>query len=76
MNEDWLRHGGSDDKIFIELSENEEVAKYVQTLLDSTDDIIADMIKDFIVIYEKLDYDSKNVLKNVAKDLLEKNKKE
>lgn len=76
VNEDWLRHGGSDDKIFIELSENEEVAKYVQTLLDSTDDIIADMIKDFIVIYEKLDYDSKNVLKNVAKDLLEKNKKE
>ncbi len=75
VNEDWLRNGGSDDEIFIELSESEEVAKYVQTLLDSTDDIIADMIKNFIVIYEKLDDDSKDVLKNVAKDLLEKTKK-
>lgn len=74
VNEDWLRYGGSDDEIFKELSESEEVAKYVQSLLDSTDDVVADMIKNFIVIYEKLDDDSKDVLKKVAKDLLNKSK--
>lgn len=76
VNEDWLRNGGPDDDIFIKLSENEEIAKYVQTLLDSTDDTIANMIKNFIVIYEKLDSNSKNILKNVAKDLLDKTKNE
>lgn len=76
VNEDWLRNGGSDDDIFKELSESEEVAKYTQTLLDSTDDVIADMVKNFIVIYQKLDDNSKEVLKSVAKDLLDKMKNE
>ena len=72
VNEDWLRNGGSDEDMFIKLSEDEELAMYTQMLLDSTDDIMADMIKDFIVVYEKLDNDSKQVLKNVAKSLLDK----
>lgn len=72
VNEDWLRNGGSDENMFIKLTEDEELAMYTQMLLDSTDDIMADMIKDFIVIYEKLDNDSKQVLKNVAKSLLDK----
>ena len=58
--------------MFIKLTEDEELAMYTQILLDSTDDIMADMIKDFIVVYEKLDNDSKQVLKNVAKSLLDK----
>jgi len=76
VNENWLRDGGSDDDIFIELSENEEIAKYTQSLLDTTGDTVADMIKNFIVIYQKLDSDSKDVLKSVAKDLLHKTKNE
>ena len=76
IDENWLRNGGSDDEIFIELSEDEELAMYTQMLLDSTDDVVADMIKNFIVIYQKLDDDSKRVLKNVAKDLLNKTKNE
>ncbi|MCI8409624.1 MAG: helix-turn-helix transcriptional regulator [Lachnospiraceae bacterium] len=72
VNEDWLRNGGNDDDIFIELSEHEELTKYIQSLLENTDDVIADIIKNFIVIYEKLDDDSKKVLKCVAKDLLNK----
>ena len=76
VNESWLRNGGSDDDIFTELSKSDEVAKYTQTLLDSTDDLVADMVKNFIVIYEKLDDDSKDVLKIVAKDLLDKMKNE
>lgn len=72
VNENWLRNGGSDENMFIKLTEDEELAMYTQMLLDSTDDIMADMIKDFIVIYEKLDNDSKQVLKNVAKSLLDK----
>ena len=35
---------------------------YTQMLLDSTDDVVADMIKEIIVIYEKLDNDSKQAL--------------
>lgn len=74
VNEDWLRNGGADEDMFIKLSEDEELAMYTQMLLDSTDDAMADMIKDFIVVYEKLDNDSKQVLKNVAKSLLDKAK--
>lgn len=72
VNEHWLRNGGTDDSIFKQLSETEELTMYTQLILDSTDDIVLDTIKNFMVIYQKLDGDSKTVLKNVAKDLLEK----
>lgn len=74
VNEDWLRNGGSDENMFINLTEDEELAMYTQLLLDSTNDAMADMIKDFIIIYMKLEDDSKQVLKNIAKELLDKNK--
>lgn len=72
VNEDWLRNGGSDDNMFINLTEDEELAMYTQLLLDSTDDAMAKIIKDFIIIYMKLEDDSKQVLKNIAKELLDK----
>lgn len=75
VNENWLRYG-EPNEIFIELSESEEVAKYVQSLLDSSNDVIADIIKNFIVIYQKLDDTSKDILKNVANELLDKAKNE
>ena len=69
----WLRTGaGGDENMFVKLSEDEELAMYTQMLLDSTDDVVADMIKETIVIYEKLDNDSKQALKNVARKLLDK----
>lgn len=72
VNEDWLRNGGSDDNMFINLTEDEELAMYTQLLLDSTDDAMAKIIKDFIITYMKLEDDSKQVLKNIAKELLDK----
>lgn len=75
VNEEWLRNGNyddDDDKIFIKLSEDEELAMYTQMLLDSTDDIVADMIKEIIIMYEKLDNDSKQVIKDITKGLLDK----
>lgn len=73
VNEEWLRTGaGGDDNMFIKLSKDEELAMYTQMLLDSTDDIVADAIKEIIVMYEKLDKDSKQVLKDVTKGLLDK----
>lgn len=72
VNEDWLRNGGSDENMFIKLNDDEELAMYTQMLLDSTDDVVADMIKEIIIMYEKLDNNSKQVLKNVAKELLDK----
>ncbi len=74
VNENWLRNGGSDNDMFIKLTEDEELAMYTQLLLDSTDDAMADIIKDFIITYMKLEDDSKQVLKNIAKELLDKKK--
>ncbi len=78
VHEKWLRNGGSDDDMFIKLNEDEELAMYTQMLLDSTtDDVIANMIKKFICIYEKLDSDSKKILMNIADELIDtRNKKE
>lgn len=76
VNEDWLRNGGSDNDIFVKLSEDEELAMYTQMILDSTDDSVAEMIKNFIIIYTKLDANSKQVLKNIANELLKKQKNE
>lgn len=73
VNEDWLRNGGSDEDMFNKYSKDEEIAMYVQDLLDSEDDdIVANAIKEFIVIYEKLNDDSKAVLQNTAKEFLKK----
>ncbi len=58
--------------MFVKLSEDEELAMYTQMLLDSTDDVVADMIKEIIIMYEKLDNGSKQVLKDVTKGLLNK----
>lgn len=76
VNEDWLRNGGSDDDMFIKLNEDEELAMYTQMLLDSTtDDSVANMIKKFICIYEKLDPDSKKILMNIADELIDNQNK-
>ena len=74
VNETWLRNGGTDDEIFTNLSQDEEVETYVQMLLNSTDDIIADTIKKFVITYQKLDENSKQTLRNLANDLLNKTK--
>ncbi len=70
VNESWLRNGGSDDDIFISKSENSELFDYVQDLLKDTDDVIVNGIKDFIVVYKRLDKTSQAVLQNVAKEYL------
>jgi Predicted transcriptional regulators len=72
VSEDWLRNGGSDDDMFIKLSKDEELAMCTQMLLDSTDDVVADLIKEVIIIYENLDNNSKKILKNVAQNLIDK----
>jgi len=76
VHEDWLRNGGSDDNMFVRLNEDEELAMYTQMLLDSTtDDTVANMIKKFICIYEKLDPNSKKILMNIADELIDNQKK-
>lgn len=78
VNEHWIRNGGSDDEIFIDLTEDEEIAMYVQDLLDDEEDVIANSIKDFIKLYYgKMDETSKQVLRNVHNELFSKiNKRE
>ena len=75
VNENWLRNGGTEDDMFIKLNEDEELAMYTQMLLDSTtDDVIANLIKKFICIYEKLDPNSKKILMNIADELIDNQK--
>lgn len=75
VNPDWLLYGTGD--MFVTYTHDEEVAMYVQDILDEEDNEVADMIKDFIVAYCKLDDNSKTALKNLAKSLLDsQNKRE
>lgn len=75
INEKWLRTGaGGDDNMFVKLSKDEELTMCTQMLLNSTDDIIADKIKEVIVIYENLDNDFKLALNNLAKVIIDKMK--
>lgn len=69
VSPEWLLSGTGE--MFVTHSHDEEVAMYTQDILDSEDDEIAKIIQDFIVVYGKLDSDSKAVLKNVARDLIE-----
>ena len=61
--------------MFVTYTHDEEVAMYVQDILDEEDNEVADMIKDFIVAYCKLDDNSKTALKNLAKSLLDSQSK-
>lgn len=69
VNPDYLLYGEGD--MFVTHTHDEEVAMYTQDILDDEDDDIAEMIKNFIIVYCKLDDNSKNVLRKIAKDLLE-----
>lgn len=65
----WLLYGTGE--MFVTHTHDEEVAMYTQDILDSEDDEIAKIIQDFIVVYGKLDNDSKSVLRNVAKSMID-----
>lgn len=69
VNPEWLLYGTGE--MFVTHSHDEEVAMYVQDILDDEDDEIAQMAKDFIVTYCKLDENSKEVLRRFAKDLID-----
>lgn len=73
VNENWLKYGEGD--MFITLTHDEEVAMYVQDMLDDTDDEISELIKDFIVVYQKQDDASKQVLRKLANDLYAQHQK-
>lgn len=73
VNENWLKYGEGD--MFITLTHDEEVAMYVQDMLDDTDDEISEFIKDFIVVYQKQDDASKQVLRKLANDLYAQHQK-
>lgn len=69
VSTDWLLYGTGE--MFVTHTHDEEVAMYTQDILYSEDDEIAKIIQDFIVVYGKLDNDSKSVLRNVAKSMID-----
>lgn len=69
VNEEWLRTGTGD--MFLLIPENEEVSRCTQELLETQGSIVTDALKNFIVIYQKLDDTSKSILENVLSELLD-----
>lgn len=69
VNEEWLRTGTGD--MFLVIPENEEVSRCTQELLETQGSIVTDALKNFIVIYQKLDDTSKSILENVLSELLD-----
>lgn len=75
VNPEWLASGTGE--MFVTHTHDEEVAMYVQDILDAENNEVAKMIQDFIVAYCKLDDDSKAALKKFAINLLDsQNKRE
>ena len=68
VSEKWLRKG--EGEIF--QPSDDKLARYVSEITDSNDTFI----KSFIEVYWELDDTSKAVIKNIAKKMLEKQKRE
>ncbi len=68
-NEDWLRTG--EGTMFIEVPEEDEVMKYVGSLLRNEDDIVAKAVIGFITEYQKLNPVNKGVIKDFLKNALD-----
>lgn len=67
INEEWLRYGtGLKDR---QVTYDEEVAMYTQDILDDVESEVAARVRDFIVLYGKLDENSRSVLNRVFKDM-------
>lgn len=69
INEDWLRYGTLPMNRAV--SYDEEVAMYTQDILDDMEGSVAAAIREFIVIYGKLDNTSKAVMNRVIDEMRE-----
>lgn len=80
VNEDWLRNGGDNEKMFIELSPMQEVGYYVEDLLeyDGNGNVFYDAIIEMMKTYHSLDDKSKTVIREYFKNVADgiKNKEE
>ena len=80
VNENWLRNGGDNDKMFIELSPMQEVGYYVEDLLeyDGNGNAFYDAIIEMMKTYHSLDDKSKTVIREYFKNVADgiKNKEE
>ena len=80
VNEDWLRNGGDNEKMFIELSPMQEVGYYVEDLLeyDGNGNAFYDAIIEMMKTYHSLDDKSKTVIREYFKNVADgiKNKEE
>lgn len=80
VNEDWLRNGGDNEKMFIELSPMQEVGYYVEDLLeyDGNGNAFYDSIIEMMKTYHSLDDKSKTVIREYFKNVADgiKNKEE
>lgn len=80
VNEDWLRNGGDNEKMFIELLPMQEVGYYVEDLLeyDGNGNAFYDAIIEMMKTYHSLDDKSKTVIREYFKNVADgiKNKEE
>lgn len=74
VNEEWLRTGNGE--MYIKKLPTDEVAEYVETLLDNPDDPFADLIVGMMKTYYELDEKSKAVARAFFQKLKDNIKKE
>lgn len=75
INEEWLRTG--EGEMFNEILEEDEMAKYVESLLyDTGSNSVYNLIKSVMRTYNKLDVKSQEVIRNSIDLLIEDIKKE
>lgn len=67
INPEWLRYGTGD----MTIKPNDKLSMYVSEITDSDDDFI----KDLIEVYMELDQTSKDALKEIARKMAEKQKR-
>lgn len=74
VNEEWLRTGNGE--MYIKKLPTDEVAEYVETLLDNPDDPFTDLIVGMMKTYYELDEKSKTVARAFFQKLKDNIKKE
>ncbi len=69
INKNWLLNGGSDEDIFIKKTQDEIFYEMIQDMIDDVQNPLYSLMKDVLIIYNRLDSEHKSTL-NECIDML------
>ena len=74
VNKTWLKTG--EGEMFVQSLEEDEFAKYISEILIGTNNKVYNAIKSFMLVYGRLNDDSKKLLNDILDSLITEIKKE